>query len=282
MTTRTFKVTRGWENSEYTGGQEDGVIFVDGRRIGGTYWCGPQPRSRRWASYGPAGALYGERGFPTRDAAEAAQVREYATNPDEYDRLNDQANALLAADEAERQARHDAETARLDAEDRLRRLGDDEPGPTVWTCPAFHHMYAPAREVRLVHSWLRFHGLEGEVSGLHPIRVERRATRTVIVYERPTDMVQLAAAMGQNVTHEGWLKAVETHVTTLVEDPPTITVPDRPDLHPVFAEHRPVKFPLIDFGRNVACSCCTKNSGDVTSVIAWPCDVVETAIEKGA
>jgi hypothetical protein len=279
---RIFKVTRGWEHAGYTGGVEDGVILVDGRRIGGTYWCGNPDvsQNRQWASYGPAGYLYGDRGFPTRKAAEQAQVREYATNPDLYDRLNDQADAERAAEQAERERRYDEECERREAARRRARLGDDEPGPTIWTAPAFHHLYAPFDETVAVAEWLAAHDLEGDVSGVHPIRVEQRAGRQVIVFEEPTPTAQLAAAMGQPSTHEARMRAVETRVVTLTAAPPPVTVPNRPDLVAVFAVHFPTKFPLIDYGFTVACGHCTKEAGSRTSVVAWRCTPVTTAIDS--
>jgi hypothetical protein len=73
-------VTRAWRHEGYEGGVEEGLILVDGREIGSTWWCGADyiPAGRRWASDGPAGCLYGDDGFPTREAAEQAQVDAYA------------------------------------------------------------------------------------------------------------------------------------------------------------------------------------------------------------
>lgn len=280
---RTFEVTRGWKYPEYTGGIEDGLILVDGRRIGGTDWCGGPdiPDGREWASYGPAGYLYDDEcGFATREDAEQAQVREYATNPDLFDRINDQAEAELAAERAERERRVDAEHARREAERLRKRLGDDEPGPTIATVPAFHHLYAPYDETVAVADWLAAHDLEGEVSGCHPIRVEQRAERRVIVFEEPTPLAQLAAAMHQRSTHDGRMRFVETRVVTLVADPPPITVPDRPDLVDVFAVHFPTQFPLIDYARDVACGHCTQEAHATVpdQMVLWRCPTVTAAI----
>ena len=88
-------------------GPDEFLIFVDGQRIGGTYWCSYNPAAsagwgwadgglpgESWASWGPHGLSCGH---PTRQAAEQAQVREYATDPDRFDRL-------LAMDRAKREA----------------------------------------------------------------------------------------------------------------------------------------------------------------------------------
>ena len=70
------------------------LLLIDGRRVGGTYWCtyNPAPSGfgrddgglpgRSWASWGPRGLSCGH---PTRDAAEQAQVDVYKTDPDGWD-----------------------------------------------------------------------------------------------------------------------------------------------------------------------------------------------------
>ena len=55
-------------------------------------------RGACWISWGPRGLSCGHR---TRAAAERAQVREYAANPDLYDRL-------FAQERAEREAKREA------------------------------------------------------------------------------------------------------------------------------------------------------------------------------
>jgi len=109
---KTFEVTReplyaGYDSLHGTEGYapDEFALLVDGQRIGGTYWCSYNPAAAvgwgwndggiegaSWASWGPRGLSCGHL---TREAAEAAQVREYATDPDRYDRM------LAAALEAE-------------------------------------------------------------------------------------------------------------------------------------------------------------------------------------
>jgi hypothetical protein len=274
---RTFTVMRGWRYPGYTGGVEDGLILVDGVEIGGTYWCGAQdiPDDRRWASYGPAGTLYGDDGFATRDTAEAAQVRAYVTDPEECDRLIAQREAARAAEFTARQAQEKAKHRAWLAADHERRCGTDEPGPTLWAAPAYHGLYAPLAEVDAVSAWLAAHGIADQVSGAHEIRVEQRATRRVIVFEAPTALAALAAAMGQP-TRDGCERCTETWVVALVCEPPAITVAPRPDLAPVFAIHWPSRFPLIDYGADVACGHCTRQAGATRphEMVAWPCPAV--------
>jgi hypothetical protein len=274
MATAAFTVERAWAHAGYEGGIEDSVILVDGRRIGGAYWCsaGDVPDGQRWASYGPAGYSFRH---PTREAAEQVQVREYATDPDLYDRINAQAAAEAEAEQAARDARDTAEQEQL----VRRRLGDDKPGPTVWTLPAYHAIYAPTSETEAVAAWLRDQGVD-DASGCHEMRVEQRATRLVLVYEAPTALAQLAIAMGQPSTGESRMRATLTHVATVTTVPAAPTAPTRPDLHHLFDDHWPARFPLIDFGRNTVCGACTKHAKAITTeqMVAWPCPTVAPAI----
>lgn len=118
----SFKVTRGWRYEDDHGRYAESVILVDGRKIGGAYrgesnpaqtvgwgWDDGGKRGAGWISYGPRGLSCGHR---TRAAAEQAQVRQYATNPDLYDRY-------FAQERAEREA--EAALAAL-ARDRTVRL----------------------------------------------------------------------------------------------------------------------------------------------------------------
>jgi hypothetical protein len=59
---------------------EDYLLYVDGKRIGCTYWCGSSsvPDGQRWASWGCAGLKLGLR---TREDAEQAQVDAYTGPP---------------------------------------------------------------------------------------------------------------------------------------------------------------------------------------------------------
>jgi hypothetical protein len=99
----TFKVQRTWRYADSKGGAEDSLILVDGQQIGGVYravgnpaqsvgwgWDDGRKRGACWISWGPRGLSCGHR---TRALAEQAQVREYATNPDLFDRLFFQAAA---------------------------------------------------------------------------------------------------------------------------------------------------------------------------------------------
>jgi hypothetical protein len=106
-------------------------------------------------------------------------VQAYAANPDVTDRaIAEEQRAVIA-----RQAREDAAAADRAEQQRRRRLGDDLPGPTVWTLPSHHFLFAAEADVAAVAGWLAAHGLE-EVNRLHEIRVEQRASRRVIVVER--------------------------------------------------------------------------------------------------
>jgi hypothetical protein len=70
------------------------LLLIDGRRVGGTYWCAYNPApsgfgrddgglpDESWASWGPRGLSCGH---PTRKAAEQAQVDVYKTDPDGWD-----------------------------------------------------------------------------------------------------------------------------------------------------------------------------------------------------
>lgn len=249
----------------------DELILVDGWQIGGSYACTTADRDT-WASYGPVGFSLGH---PTRQAAVDVQVREYAIDPSVHGRIvGDQ----LAEEQAER-ARHDAAEEAVwrqrEAERRRARLGDDEPGPTILTVPAYHALYAHQAEVDEVSRWLAANGIE-DASGVHEIRVEQRASRQVVVYEVPP----FAWA-----TTRTPLTETETHVVKLTAAPPQIDTPARPDLHALLEEHWPTRFPLIDYGRSLACSCCTRSWRDLApretltdAVALWPCDPVAKAI----
>lgn len=274
---RTFEVTRQPEHE----GSDDFLILVDGQRIGGTYpgrcnvaqlvgWGrddGGQS-GENWISYGPRGLSCGH---PTREAAEQAQVREYATDPGLFDRLFAMDRAERAAEAATRQAERDAEYERRAAERRRRRLGDDEPGPVTWTLPVLHALYADLDEVDAVIAWLEANGIE-HVSSRHEARVEQRATRRVVVFEK---VAWVYNGRGTDST--------KTHVVTIVTDPPAIAAPPRPDMHAVFAEHWPSQFPLIDFGQSTACGKCTREAKASTAdmMVPWPCAPVEKAIANG-
>lgn len=92
----SFKVTRTWRYEDDKGRNADSVILVDGQKIGGVYQGTGNPaqtvgwgtddggkRGVNWISWGPRGLSCGHR---SRTAAEQAQVRQYVTNPDLYDR----------------------------------------------------------------------------------------------------------------------------------------------------------------------------------------------------
>lgn len=101
-TGRSFKVTRVPQREGYgrlhAGNSREApdpfLLLIDGRRVGGTYWCLYNPaaygfgrddgglRGRSWASWGPRGLSCGH---PTREAAEQAQVDVYKTDPDGWD-----------------------------------------------------------------------------------------------------------------------------------------------------------------------------------------------------
>jgi hypothetical protein len=254
------------------------ILLVDGLEVGGTYWCSYNPAAaagwgwddgglprESWASWGPRGLSCGH---PDREAAERAQVREYAANPDLFDRLFAMEQAEREAEEARRCAQEEAECERRAAERSRQRLGDDEPGPVTWRLPAFFAMYADLGDVDAVSAWLSTNSIE-DVSGKHEVRVEQRAGRRVAVYEK---CAWVYNGRGTDRT--------ETHVVTISTDPPQIVTPDRPDLHPVLAEHWPSQFPLIDFGFGTACGKCTREAKAVTQdqMVPWPCAVVEKAI----
>ena len=282
MSVKTFEVTRepryeGYGDLDGHGAApDDFLILVDGQRIGGTYWCqyNPAPpfghddggvQGKSWASWGPRGLSCGH---ATREAAESAQVREYVTDPDLFDRLFAMERAECEAEDARRRAQEEAECERRAAERRRTRLGDDDPGPVTWTLPVFFAMYADLDEVDAVSAWLDANGID-DVSGEHEVRVEQRALRRVAVYEKHA-WVYNGRGTGRT----------ETHVVTITTDPPVVTNPDRPDLHLLFSLHQPAQFPLIDFGFSTACGMCTREARAVTQdqMVPWPCPVVEKAI----
>ena len=275
---RTFRVTRAWRYEGYEGGVEDSLILVDGQQIGGAYRCVYSPAGsagwgrgngtksgESWASYGPNGYTFGH---PTRKAAERIQVREYVTNPDLFDRVNAMDRAARAAEEAERAADAERRRAEHEAEERRQRLGDDDPGPAIWALPAYHALYAPLDETRLVSEWLAANDI-GDLSAAHEVRVEQRAGRKAIVYEA----VRLIAA-GRTGAE------TDTKVITLSCEPPGIVTPARPDLHDLLEEHWPTRFPLIDFGQSMACGKCTRTAKATIpgQMILWPCPTVAAAI----
>lgn len=268
-TTRAqFTVTRMWQYEGCEGGIEDSLILVGGQQIGGAYYCA----NGLWASYGPCGYASGHR---TREAAEQVQVREYATNPDLYDRINADVRAGEEAELARQRAgqRHRG--------DQLRRPGDDEPGQTVWTLPIYHVLHAPMEEVNAVCEWFAANGINGVLTD-HEVRVEQRASRRAIVYQTCTAAASWVMALGdrggcpRNLT-------TETRVVTLATEPPVIAAPARPDLHGLFEQHWPARFPLVDFGVSVACGHCTREAGATVpaGMVLWPCSTVRDGIRLG-
>lgn len=287
---KTFEVTRAprHEGADDLHGDsrtapDEFLLLVDGVPIGGTYWCSYNPAATSgwgrddgglpgpsWASWGPRALSYGH---PTREAAEHAQVREYATDPDGFDRLAAMARAEDAAEAAQREAERRAEDERREAERRRVRLGDDEPGQVVWRLPAFHVWYADTEEVEAVGTWLAANDIE-EASGRHEIRVEQRATRLAVVYEAAPSWLRSG----------GSSQMTETWVKTLTSAPPPIATPERPELHELFAEHFPARFPAIDFGFRTACARCTREAKAAIAdqMVPWPCPVIADAIADPA
>jgi hypothetical protein len=53
----------------------DYFVFVDGVKVGGTYWANANPVGKRWTSWGVGGLSQYHK---TREAAEQAQVDAYA------------------------------------------------------------------------------------------------------------------------------------------------------------------------------------------------------------
>ncbi|GGS98794.1 hypothetical protein GCM10010156_66140 [Planobispora rosea] len=282
---RSFTLTRtpryaGYDSLEGTSklAPDEFLIIVDGIVLGGTYWCSYNPQAAAgwgeddgglsgpsWASWGPRGLSCGH---PTREAAEHAQLRAYVTEPSGYDRELEMIRAEREAEAARRQAEQEAEDERREIQQRRERLGDDEPGPVIWKLPAFHALYADPAEVAAVAAWLEANGME-DASGLHEVRIEQRATRRAALYYIPQRMRN-----GRNS------QVMELHAVTVVSDPPPITVPDRPDLHPVLAEHEPATSAQIDFGRSFICVRCTSDAKATlpAQIVPWPCPMVEKAI----
>lgn len=246
----------------------DRLVLVDGFQIGMVYLC----EDGGWACWGPASLTPHH---PTWQAAVDAQVAAYAIDPAGFDRRSADA---LAEERAERAAREAVWQAELDAQeeaDRRRRLGDDEPGPTIWTLPAYHVLYAPVPETTAVSAWFGQVGAD-DVSAVHEVRVEQRATRRVVVFEQP---------------HGFWLTSrrapTRTRVVTCEVDPPPIATPARPDLHDLLEEHWPTRFPLIDGGRTMACKVCTRSWKDLKPgeslhdvLASWPCPPLTAAIKR--
>lgn len=258
--TATMQVSRRPRYADYTdlGGPntpgEDYWILVDDQVIGSTYWCsaGDVPAGQRWASWGPAGLSLRH---PDRESAERTQIRAYAANPD----ITDRAIAEDARAAEQQHAEGTAAKAERAEQHRRDRLGDDEPGPTLWVLPSHHFLFAPEPDVVAVAGWLEAHDLLGQVSGVHEIRVEQRTTRQVIIFERPS--FAFARRAGQT----------ETWAVTCTVVPPPVDTTARPDLIELLGEHYPTKFPLIDFGSEYACATCTRAFTSPTAVTPWPC-----------
>jgi hypothetical protein len=236
------------------------LVLVDGWQIGSTYRCA----DGTWASWGPASL---SRYHPTREAAGAAQVRAYAIDPSVFDRIVADEQATRAAEAVRLQAEDEARRAAREDQRRRERLGDDLPGPTILTIPAYHVIYADVGEVTAVKEWLDANGAES-VSGVHEIRVEQRATRQVIVYE---------AVPGWHLKAARFVDDTETHVTTMtVPPPPSVTAAPCPDLHVLFEAHWPAEFPMIAWGV-LACGPCTRTLREFR-VVPWPCPPVAAVI----
>lgn len=241
-----MNVTRKPEHEEYTGlgawniPGEDYLLLVDGNVIGSTYWCGADyiADGQRWASWGPAGLSMGHR---TREDAERAQVQAYAINPDAFDRLTEIHEREQAAEAEVREAEYAAQAAEREATRRIARLGSDEPGTTTFTIPAYHVFYAEMAEVDAVSAWLEANSVD-DVSAVHDIRVEQRATRQAFVFERP-----MLPGGGRGAV-------TETHVVTLTAAPAFPEPAARPDMPEVIDEHWPSRFPLLDYGQSMACA----------------------------
>lgn len=68
-------ITREAEHPGYDSPEDDFYLLVDGKRIGGTYWCPADPSTeagQQYVSYGPAGYSFGHH---TREHAEQAQLQ---------------------------------------------------------------------------------------------------------------------------------------------------------------------------------------------------------------
>src|SRR5206468_1053446 len=152
------------------------VIRVDGQRIGGIYMG-----TEGWVSYGPAGYVFGQADV---DAAAEVQVCAYAIDPSGFDRMQADAEREAEVEQAEREAYAERQWRERQEARRRERLGDDEPGRTVLTIPAYHALYAPQPEVSAVASWLDACGAD-YASGVRDARVEQRSGRLALVYERP-------------------------------------------------------------------------------------------------
>lgn len=287
---KTFEVTRQprYEDCDSLHGTkrdapDEFLIVVDGEEIGGTYlgtynaaqqvpgwgWDDGGKSGENWISYGPRGLSCGHQ---SREAAEQAQVREYALNPDVSDRFR-------ADERREREAKIAQREAEWAERDRSRRMGDDEPGPVVWALPACHALYAPQDEVSAVSAWLAENGVE-DLNGWHDARLERRDTRMALVYEAETALAAVARMMQKTVSFD----ATETRAATITTAPPEISTPPRPELRPVFEKHYPGQFPLIDFALNTVCVGCTQDAHATTpdQMVRWPCAVVTAALGRKA
>lgn len=270
--TAVVQVTRvpQYEGYETLGGPntpgEDFYLLVDGRQIGGTYWCGADyiADGQRWASWGVAGLSLRNR---TREAAEQVQVTVYLADRAGCDRRLAEDEAQLAAERAARLASEEAEDRAWQEEQRRARQGDDEPGPTVWALPTHHFLFAPTADVVAVKAWLDVHGLD-DVSGAHEIRVEQRERRRVIVCER--------------APYAPWSSRRQTWAVTCLADPPVVDCAPRPDLVALLGTHFPARFPLIDFGQDYGCVKCTRELGDPTALAPWPCTPFAAARDGAA
>jgi hypothetical protein len=207
---------------------------------------------------------------PSREAAEAVQVREYVTNPSEFDRINADYEREQIADAERREAELAAADAEREEARRIQREGQDRPGETVWTLPPYHFLIAAdLADVTAVKAWLDAHDLD-DVSGVHPIRVEQRRTRRVIVVER--------------ARFAPFSSRTETWAITCHTDPPAVDTTPRPDLVALIETHAhyPARFPLIDFGQDWACGPCTKDRGSATGMVLWECPAFRKVREEGA
>lgn len=280
MSTKTVPFTRGWRYDGYEDGIEESLILVNGESIGGAYYCAYNPAhtagwghndgeltGESWASWGPRGLSCGH---PTREAAEEAQLQEYATDPELYDRLRAIESAENEAEQERREADYEAVIAVIEDEERSKRPGDDEPGPTIWMLPAYHVLYASLDEVNAVCEWFAGNDIH-DVAATCAVRVEQRSARKVIVYESPTSGAALLHALGA-----GRSMTTVTRVVTLRTEPPEITTPDRPELHTLLEKHWPSRFPLVDFGQTMACGSCTRDVPGM-DLVPWPCPAIRAA-----
>lgn len=230
---------------------EDRLVLVDGWQIA---WC--YRGTDGWISWGAAGCVPGH---PTLQAAVDTQVKAFNADPEGYETAIRQAMARQEAERRQEQRRREHEEREWAKARRIRRLGTDKPGPTIARIPAYHLFLAEIdgrhEETVAVAEWLDVHNITADYH--HEIRVERRATRDVIVVEQPT--------RGGRTS--------ETWVVTLTSPMPAIATRPRPDLHALLEVHCPGIFPLINTGC-YGCTACTQ-AGEWT---AWPCHLVTDAL----